>query len=183
MHNKCQAFICDQNSTYKFSGRFTTTTHRAGGILTFKDDKEVGGRPHTDEIIIVRALLLQSWYGLSDQELEFQVNDRLSFRNFLGFPDNVPDFSTIWRIRERLQKGGIEAKIWEELQKQLDQKGYTIQKGVIQDASFIEADLGRRTFVKTLARVKIKEVFKCFGFNSYQLVTLEKKNLAKAFKI
>ena len=110
----------------------------------FFDDKEQGGRPHTDELVVVRTLLLQGWYGLSDPELEFQINDRLSFRNFLGFPETVPDFSTVWKIRERLHKEGIDEKIWAELQRQLDGKGYVVKKGVIQDASFVEADLGRK---------------------------------------
>lgn len=114
----------------------------------FYDDKETGGRPHTDEIIIVRAMLLQSFYGLSDPELEFQVNDRLSFRNFLGFPEKVPDFTTIWKIRERLIEAEIEPKIWEELQKQLDQYGYTTKKGVIQDATFVESELGKKRYYK-----------------------------------
>lgn len=110
----------------------------------FYDNKETGGRPHTDELVVVRAMLLQAWYGLTDPELEFQCHDRLSFRNFLGFPKNIPDFSTIWKIRERLQEAGIDAKIWSELQHQLRKKGYTIKLGVIQDASFIEADVGRK---------------------------------------
>ena len=110
----------------------------------FFDNGEQGGRPHTDELVVVRALLLQGWYGLSDPELEFQINDRLSFRNFLGFPETVPDFSTVWKIRERLQKESIDEKIWAELQRQLDEKGYEVKKGVIQDASFVEADLGRK---------------------------------------
>src|SRR3989338_6855092 len=114
----------------------------------FYDDKEVGGRPHTDEIIVVRSMLLQSWYGLSDQELEFQCHDRLSFRNFLGFPETIPDFSTIWRIRDNLKEAEIDEKIWAELQQQMDKKGYQIRKGVIQDASFIEADLGRKRYYK-----------------------------------
>ena len=61
----------------------------------FHDNQTEGGRPHTDELIVVRSMLLQSWYGLSDPELEFQCHDRLSFRNFLWFPENIPDFSTI----------------------------------------------------------------------------------------
>ena len=88
--------------------------------------------------------MLQSWYGLSDPELEFACNDRLSFRNFLGFTDKIPDFSTIWKTREKLKKNGIEDKIWIELQKQLDNKGYKLKKGVIQDATFIESDLGKK---------------------------------------
>ena len=114
----------------------------------FYDDKETGGRPHTDEVIVIRVMVLQSLYGLSDPELEFQVNDRLSFRNFLGFPENIPDFSTMWKIRERLISAGIEPKIWIELQRQLDSKGYTIKKGVIQDATFVESELGRKRYYK-----------------------------------
>lgn len=114
----------------------------------FYDNKEDGGRPHTDELLVVRSMLLQGWYGLSDQELEFCCNDRLSFRNFLGFPEKVPDFSTIWKIRDRLKDDKIDEKIWDELQRQLDKKGYKIKQGVIQDAAFIESDLGRKRHYK-----------------------------------
>ena len=65
------------------------------GKGVFYDNKTTGGCPHTDELVIVRSMLLQSWYGLSDPELEFQCHDRLSFRNFLGFPEKIPDFTTI----------------------------------------------------------------------------------------
>lgn len=109
----------------------------------FDDNEETGGRPHTDEKVIVRCLLLQAWYGLSDPELEFQCHDRISFWNFIGFDQNIPDFSTIWRIRDRLKERGKDRLIWDELQRQLDDKGYTIKKGVIQDATFIHADAGR----------------------------------------
>jgi transposase, IS5 family len=89
-------------------------------------------------------MLLQAWYGLSDPELEFQCLDRLSFRNFLGFPGQIPDFTTIWKIRDRLKESKVDEKIWDELQRQLDSKGYTIKKGVFQDACFIEADQGKK---------------------------------------
>ena len=114
----------------------------------FHDNKDIGGRPHTDELIVVRVMLLQGWYGLSDPELEFQAHDRLSFRNFLDFPKSIPDFSTVWKIRERLKDAGVEEDIWAELQRQLDEKGYAIKKGVIQDASFIESDFGKKRYYK-----------------------------------
>jgi len=114
----------------------------------FLDNEIHGGRPHTDELIVVRSMLLQAWYGLSDPELEFQCHDRLSFRNFLGFPEQIPDFSTIWRIRDRLKEAGADKHIWDELQRQLDVKGFTVKKGTIQDASFIEADLGKKRYRK-----------------------------------
>jgi len=114
----------------------------------FHDDKETGGRPHTDELVVVRSMLLQAWYNLSDPELEFQCHDRLSFRNFLGFPEQIPDFTTIWKIRDRLKEAGIDKQIWDELQRQLDMKGFKVKKGMIQDASFIEADLGKKRYRK-----------------------------------
>jgi IS5 family transposase len=114
----------------------------------FLDNEIHGGRPHTDELIVVRSMLLQAWYGLSDPELEFQCHDRLSFRNFLGFPEQIPDFSTIWRIRDRLKEANLDKQIWDELQRQLDEKGYEVKKGTIQDASFIEADLGKKRYRK-----------------------------------
>ena len=45
-----------------------------------------GGRPNVDPVVMVKLLVLQQWYGLSDPELERQVDDRLSFQRFLGFP-------------------------------------------------------------------------------------------------
>jgi len=110
----------------------------------YNDNKETGGRPHTNEIVIIRSLLLQGWYGLSDPELEFACNDRLSFRNFLDFTENIPDFSTIWDARKRLKESAADIEIWNELQRQLDEKGYKVKEGVIQDASFIESDLGKK---------------------------------------
>jgi transposase, IS5 family len=112
----------------------------------FHDDKETGGRPHTDELVVVRSMLLQAWYNLSDQDLEFQCHDRLSFRNFLGFPEKIPDFTTIWKIRDRLKIDRVDILIWAELQQQLDAKGFKVEKGTIQDAAFIEADLGKKRY-------------------------------------
>lgn len=120
----------------------------------FDDNKETGGRPHTEEVVIVRCMLLQAWYGLSDPELEFQCNDRISFQNFLGLDKSVPDFSTIWRIRDRLKERKKDELIWEELQNQLDKKGYQIKKGVIQDATFIDADAGRKRIQKEKRAIK-----------------------------
>jgi len=108
----------------------------------FKDDLIEGGRPHTDEIILIKLLVLQQWHGLSDYELEIQALDRASFQHFLGYPDSIPDRSTIWRFRERLIKNHKEEAIWSELQSQIDERGLTIKRGMIQDATFIISDPG-----------------------------------------
>jgi IS5 family transposase len=101
-----------------------------------------GGRPNVDPVVMVKLLVLQQWYGLSDPELERQVDDRLSFQRFLGYPEKAPDYSTVWQFRERLAESGRDRLVWAELQRQLDEKGLSVKKGVVQDATFITADPG-----------------------------------------
>jgi IS5 family transposase len=101
-----------------------------------------GGRPNFNEILMVKLLVLQSMYGLSDPELERMANDRISFLKFLGYPEKIPDHSTIWYFRERLIRDNKLDLIWEELRRQENALGLTIKKGTIQDATFITADPG-----------------------------------------
>ena len=68
--------------------------------------------------------------------------DRLSFQRFLGFPETLPDYSTVWQFRERLAESGRDRLVWEEMQRQLDEKGLKVKKGVVQDATFITSDPG-----------------------------------------
>jgi len=108
----------------------------------YRNNTEKGGRPNIDEIVMIKILVLQQWYGLSDPEIERQIADRISFRKFLGFPESIPDYSTVWKFRERLIKTGKDKEIWKELQRQLKAKGLKVRKGVIQDATFITSDPG-----------------------------------------
>jgi len=108
----------------------------------YGNQSPVGGCPNTDPVVMVKLLVLQSWYGLGDPELERQVDDRLSFQRFLGFPEKAPDYSTVWRFRERLAETGKDQEVWKELQRQLDAKGLKVRKGVVQGATFITADPG-----------------------------------------
>ncbi len=101
-----------------------------------------GGRPNVDPVVMVKLLVLQAWYGLSDPELERQALNRIDFQHFLGFPGNAPDYSTVWQFRERLADTGKDKEVWAELQRQLDEKGLKVKKGVVQDASFITSDPG-----------------------------------------
>ncbi len=65
----------------------------------YNSDKESGGQPNTDEILLLKMLVLQSFHGLSDPEMERQANDRISFRKFRGFPEKIPDHTTLWYRR------------------------------------------------------------------------------------
>jgi IS5 family transposase len=114
-------------------------------LKLFPDRETDRGRPPYDEVLMLKILVLQGWNGISDEELEFQINDRLSFRQFLGFPENIPDYSTIWRFREGLREDGRVDAIWEELDRQIKAHGIKVRKGKVQDASFIQADPGKKS--------------------------------------
>ena len=66
--------------------------------------KSTAGRKPIDAIVMLRMLVLQSLYNLSDEQAEYQVRDRLSFTRFLGlgFEDRIPDGTTLWLFREKL---------------------------------------------------------------------------------
>lgn len=106
------------------------------------------GRPPYDPVLMIKMMVLQSWYGISDEELEYQVADRISFQKFLGFPKEIPHFTTYWKFKERTTQEQMNS-IWEELKRQMVEKGIKFSKGVIQDAKFVVAPPG-----KTNSRMK-----------------------------
>ena len=108
----------------------------------YRNKSEKGGRPNCDVLMMFRILILEEWYGLSDLEVVRQIKDRVSFMGFLGFPERVPDSSTVWLFKERMIETGTYDRVWDEFRHQLDSKGLMVKRGTIQDATFIEADPG-----------------------------------------
>jgi IS5 family transposase len=108
----------------------------------YNNKTERGGHPNIDVILIIKILVLQQWYSLSDQRMERELTNNLSFMNFLGFPETIRDSTTIWLFRERLTKDGKIDDIMQELQGQLDSKGLVVREGSIQDTTFITTDPG-----------------------------------------
>ena len=98
-------------------------------------------------LLMFKALLLQSWYGLSDPGLEKQLARDLMFRRFinLGLSEGVPDHSTIWRFRNNLTKQGLLDTLLLEVNRQLSAKGLYIKTGEVSivDATVIEAKQSR----------------------------------------
>jgi IS5 family transposase len=103
------------------------------------------GRPSYGPLVLLRCLLLQQWYRLSDPGLEEALSDRLSFRRFVGLAlaDPVPDHSTLSRFRSELVRRGLAEPLLAELNRQLDAKGLMVKTGTLIDASLVRAD-GRR---------------------------------------
>ncbi len=57
---------------------------------------------------MLKAVILESLYGLSERELEEALDDRLSFRRFVGLSledEKVPDHTALSRFRNRLVGG------------------------------------------------------------------------------
>jgi IS5 family transposase len=69
-----------------------------------KLSKGPGGRPPYDYILMFKILILQRFYNLSDDQTEYQINDRMSFMRFLNLTiaDDIPDSKTVWNFREQL---------------------------------------------------------------------------------
>jgi IS5 family transposase len=99
------------------------------------------GGPAYPLLTYVKLLLLQQWYGLSDEGLEAAVDDRLSFRRFAGVPlaESVPDHSSVWRCREELARRDLAARLLAEVNRQLDAKGLILRRGTLIDATIREA--------------------------------------------
>lgn len=102
--------------------------------------QEGPGRPGYRPVLMFKALLLQSLYGLSDAELEEALCDRLSFRRFvgLGLEDETPDHTTLCRFRNGLVAAGLLEKLFGELDRQLEQAGVILKRGTMLDATLIE---------------------------------------------
>lgn len=98
-------------------------------------------------LFMFKALLLQSWYNLSDPQLEKQLARDLLFRRFveLDLSESVPDHSTFWRFRQTLEKEGLMSQLLSEVNQQLCEQGLYIQSGEVSivDASVIEAKQSR----------------------------------------
>jgi IS5 family transposase len=115
----------------------------------YHNDMDKGGAPNIPVTTMVKVLFLQSIYSISDEQIEKEIHDRISFMNFLDYPDRLPDSTTIWMFRERLSTTGRDRVIWNELQRQIDSKGIKIRKGTMQDATFITSDPGHERHQET----------------------------------
>ena len=97
-----------------------------------------GAKPY-DVVLMFKVLILQSLYNLSDDGIEYQILDRLSFMRFLSIDagDKVPDSKTIWLFREKLKDAGIIEELFSRFDKYLNEKGFSARKGQIIDASIV----------------------------------------------
>jgi IS5 family transposase len=106
-----------------------------------------GGRPAYAPLLMFKILVVQSLYGLSDEQTQFQILDRRSFHRFLGLSeaDPVPDQNTIREFREKLTKADLIAELFAAFNARLADRGFITRKGQIIDASFVEVPRQRNS--------------------------------------
>jgi IS5 family transposase len=107
----------------------------AAVLTKVSEKKSTAGRKPIDVVVMFRMLVLQSLYNLSDEQVEYQVRDRLSFT--LGIEDGIPDGTTLWLFRETLAKAGLIEKLFERFGQHLETKGYIARGGQMVDATIV----------------------------------------------
>jgi IS5 family transposase len=112
-----------------------------------KERKSNAGRKPYDLVLMLKILVLQHLYNLADEQVEYQIRDRLSFCRFLGLtPEGrVPDARTVWLFREQLKELELMDELFNALQMQIEAAGYTPRQGQIVDASIVPAPRQRNS--------------------------------------
>ncbi len=104
-----------------------------------------------------RLLVLQQLFNFSDEQMEFQLLDRMSFQRFAGLKNaaRVPDRNTIWNFRERLVQAKVEHLIFDEVQRQLQLNGFNARGG---------RSLMPASSVRQPSTIQQKNRKSCFGY-------------------
>ena len=116
-------------------------------IYEKKARKSQAGAKRYDYVLMFKIIILQRLYNLSDEQTEFQLNDRLSFKRFsgLGLSAKVPDPNTIWTFKERLTENENEKKLFACFYKELEKQKLIVSAGKMVDASFHEVPRQRNS--------------------------------------
>jgi IS5 family transposase len=105
-----------------------------------KERKSNAGAKPLDVVLMFKVLVLQQLNNLSDERIEYQIRDRLSFMRFLGLEleDRVPDAKTVWLFREHLKQLQLLEALFARFHEQLAGHGYVARNGQMVDATFVE---------------------------------------------
>jgi len=101
--------------------------------------KNICGVKAYDSVMMFKILLLQKFYDLSDEKAEQGVNVNLLYMRFVGLSldELAPDSTTIGRFRNSLIKNRLYDKLFDNVNKQLENAGLiaTGGKDVLVDAT------------------------------------------------
>jgi IS5 family transposase len=115
-------------------------------LLNTDKKNNAGSKPY-DLVMMFKIIILQRYFGLGDKQIEFQIVDRISFKQFLGLEtgDKVPDEKTVWSFREKLTESGLILSLFELFVDFLAEKELILNEGRMIDASFTVAPRQRNT--------------------------------------
>jgi IS5 family transposase len=138
--------------------------------LRKEERKSPAGRKPLDVILMFKAIFLQKFYNISDEQLEFQITDRCSFTNFLGLHgvSKIPDFTTFWKFRDQLATKGIERELFDLFHAKLEQEGVFAKAGSIVDATIVEVPRQRNSR-KENVEIKAGQIPKEWENNAHKL--------------
>ncbi len=100
----------------------------------------MAGRQPYDAVLMFKILILRWLFNFLDEQTEYQVTDRRSFTRLLGLRlgSKIPDFTTVWRLREVLTTAGVVKRLFDQFTAELARHGVLTKAGVIVDASIVE---------------------------------------------
>lgn len=112
----------------------------------YRPNKGKQGRPSIPSSVLVGALFLQSWYGLSDPMTEELIHDRISFRKFLDIKDEdtIPDETTICKFRNALIRENLMEMIFDQVKSHMQAKNLILNEGTLVDATLIHTSEPKR---------------------------------------
>lgn len=100
------------------------------------------GRPPKGLERMLRLLVVQNCFGLSDEGLEDSVYEVASIRHFVGVDigtESAPDATTVLKFRQLLERHNLARAIFEEVNASLAVRGLYMKQGTIVDATIVAA--------------------------------------------
>ena len=131
----------------------------------YTNNTNKGGASNWPVVMMIKCMMLQRWFNLSDPMLEEMLLDRLSFRRFIGLrmEDKTPDETTFVVFRKRLRKHGHSATLFDKTVEILKQCSVILEEGTCVDATIIEAPRGRKRSDGTSTKDKTASYTKKHG--------------------
>jgi IS5 family transposase len=143
-----------------------------------KERKSNAGRKAIKVVLMSKVLILQTPYNLSDEEVEYQIRNRLSSGRFLGFgiKNSVPDATTVWGFRERLKELELMEALFDAQQQANNRRRSKVRSRVDNIFRFQQHSMGCK-LIRTigLARAEVKISLWNLSYNLMRYVQLTKR--------
>ena len=105
-----------------------------------KTQEGVGGRPPYTNLFVIKSMILKSLNGISNEQMEFFMNDRLTWKRFmdLSLEEKAPDQNSFQAWEDMIAKSGRSKELFEIFNKKLEEKGIIAKKGALVDSTFVD---------------------------------------------